>query len=106
MNDIDGASRILRLVARKLEEYLDGSEAALETLGDELEQENATADDLHAAIMGIRSLAGLSAPGGWVADAPGRHGHRMLSAEERDSLSTETWGYLLGLRSSGTLGPR
>ena len=27
----------------------------------------------------------------------------MLSAEERDSLSTEAWGYLIELRSNGTL---
>ena len=103
MSEIDGTARILRLLARKLEEYLDGSELALESLADEIERENATADELHTAILGIRSLAGLSAPAGWVADVPGRHAHRMLSAEEQGTLSTETWGYLLELRASGTL---
>ena len=63
----DGTSRILRLVARKLEEYLDGDELAFETLGEALEQENASPDDLQAAIMGIRGLAGVAAPGGWIA---------------------------------------
>ena len=101
--DRDGASRILRLVARKLEEYLGGDELALETLAEALEQENASADDLEAAIMGIRGLAGVGTPGGWIAGFPGRHAQRMLSAEERDSLTTEAWGYVLGLRSSGTL---
>ena len=101
--DRDGASRILRLVARKLEEYLGGDELALETLAEALEQENASPDDLEAAIMGIRGLAGVGTPGGWIAGFPGRHAQRVLSAEERDSLTTEAWGYLLGLRSSGTL---
>ena len=99
----DGTSRILRLVARKLEEYLDGDELAFETLGEALEQENASPDDLQAAIMGIRGLAGVAAPGGWIAGFPGRHMHRVLSAEERDSLTTEAWGYLIELRASGTL---
>ncbi len=101
--ELDGASRILRLVARKLAEYLDGDELALETLGEALEQENASPDDLQAAIMGIRGLAGVAAPGGWIAGFPDRHAQRVLSAEERDSLTTEAWGYLLELRSSGTL---
>ncbi len=99
----DGASRVLRLVARKLEEYLEGDDLALETLGEAIEQEGVTPDDLQTAIMGLRGLAGMAAPGGWVAGLPGRLTQRMLSAEERDSLTTEAWGYLLELRSSGTL---
>lgn len=99
----DGATRVLRLVARKLEEYLEGDDLALETLGEALEQENASPEDIQAAIMGIRGLAGVAAPGGWIAGFPGRHAQRVLSAEERDSLTTEAWGYLLELRSSGTL---
>lgn len=99
----DGAARVLRLVARKLEEYLDGDDLALETLGEALEQEGATPDDVQAAVMGLRGLAGLSAPSAWVAGFPGRHAQRVLSADERDSLTTEAWGYLLELRSSGML---
>jgi uncharacterized protein Smg (DUF494 family) len=101
--ELDGTSRLLRLVARKLEEYLDGDELAFETLGEALEQENASPDELQAAIMGIRGLAGVAPPGGWIAGFPGRHGQRVLSAEERGSLTTEAWGYLLGLRARGTL---
>jgi uncharacterized protein Smg (DUF494 family) len=33
----------------------------------------------------------------------GRDAQRVLSAEERDTLTTEAWGYLLDLRSSGAL---
>ena len=53
-HDNDGAIRILRLLACRLEEYLEGDELALETLGEALEQEETTADDLNAAILGLR----------------------------------------------------
>jgi len=99
----DGAARVLRIVARKLEEYLEGDDLALETLAEALEQEGATPDEIQSAVMGMRGLAGLLPPGGWVAGLPGRHVQRVLSAEERDSLSTEAWGYLLDLKSSGAL---
>src|SRR5262249_14316171 len=95
--------RVLRLVARKLEDYLDGDDLALETLAEALEQQGASPDDVQAAVMGIRGLAGSAAPAGWVAGFPGRDAQRVLSAEERRSLTTEAWGYLLDLRSSGAL---
>lgn len=99
----DGAIRVLRLLARRLEEYLEGDELALETLGEALEQEDATADDLNAAILGLRGLARLEPPSGWVAGVPRVDTQRMLSADERASLTTEAWGYLWELRSRGTL---
>jgi len=102
-NANDGATRILRLLARRLEEYLEGDELALETLAEALEQEDATADDLNAAILGLRGLAQLEPPTGWIAGTPAGDTQRMLSAEERDSLTTEAWGYLWELRSRGTL---
>ena len=102
-HDHDGAARVLRLIARKLEEYLDGDELALETLAEALEQEGASPDDVQTAVLGIRGLAGMPVPGGVVAGFPGRDAQRVLSAEERDSLTTEAWGYLLDLRASGTL---
>ena len=107
----DGVSRVLRLVARKLEEYLDGDDLALETLAESLEQLGVSPDDVEAAVLGIRGLAGPNVPQGiasveWeprAARGPGRDAHRVLSAEERDSLTTEAWGYLLDLRARGTL---
>ena len=105
LHDPEGASRVLRLLARKLEEYLDGDELALETLAEALDQDGATPDEIQAAVIGIRGIAGLLPPGGWVAALPGRHVQRVLSAEERDTLSTEAWGYLLDLRANGTLDP-
>jgi hypothetical protein len=72
----DGAARVLRIIARKLEEYLEGDDLALETLAEALEQEGATPDEIQSAVMGMRGLAGLLPPGGWVAGLPGRHVQR------------------------------
>ena len=119
---------MLRLLARKLEEYLDGDELALETLAEALEEEGVTSDDLQMAVLGLRGLAGSSSvvpsggelgsdalSGGEPSGArpadpsmrsprhPGRDAQRVLSAEERDTLTTEAWGYLLDLRASGAL---
>lgn len=102
-HDHDGAARVLRLLARKLEEYLEGDDLALETLAEALEHEGASPDDIQTAVLGIRGLAGAAAASGWVAGFPDRHAQRVLSAEERDSLTTEAWGYLLDLRSTGAL---
>lgn len=102
-HDHDGAARVLRLLAQKLEEYLEGDDMALETLAEALEQEGTTPDDLQTAVLGIRGLAGAAAPTGWVAGVPDRHAQRVLSAEERDALTTEAWGYLLDLRANGSL---
>ena len=114
-----GAGRVLRLLARKLEEYLDGDELALETLAEALDQEGVTADDIQMAALGIRGLTGTQArladtgaASGTPADWPvlaaaervaGRGAHRVLSADERESLTTEAWGYLVDLRSRGSL---
>lgn len=105
LHDPEGAARVLRLLARKLEDYLEGDDLALETLAEALEQEGATPDEIQAAVIGIRGIAGHLPPGGWVAELPGRDVQRVLSAEERGSLTTEAWGYLLDLRASGTLDP-
>jgi uncharacterized protein Smg (DUF494 family) len=124
LHDEAGAARVLRLLARKLEEYLDGDELALEMLAEALEEEGVTPDDVQTAVLGLRSLAGgaigspaaepvaallaarpgeRSAP---LARHAGRVAQRVLSSEERDSLTTEAWGYLLDLRASGALDAR
>ena len=119
VHDEAGAARVLRLIARKLEEYLDGDELALETLAEALDQEGVTVDDVQTAVLGLRGLAGppvgdgagraLDGPGattrgvGPGARDAGHDAQRVLSAEERDLLTTEAWGYLVDLRSSGAL---
>lgn len=101
----ESVQRLLRLLAEKLEDYLEGDELALETLGEALEELGVTGEELGSVILSLRSLAGVGSATGWVADAPGQQSERVLSAEERDSLSTEAWGYLIGLRQRGALDP-
>ncbi len=96
-------ARLLALLAAKLEEHLEGDDLALETLGEAMEEGGFTSEDLASAILAIRCLAGGGEPAAWIAGAPGRHAARVLNAEERESLSTEAWGYLLDLRLQGTL---
>ncbi len=99
----DGVLKLLRLIGEKLEDYLEGDELALETLGEAIEEGGWSAEDLQSVILAIRTLAGVGASTGWIAGAPGRHAARVLSAEERESLSTEAWGYLLDLKRQGSL---
>jgi uncharacterized protein Smg (DUF494 family) len=99
----DGVPRLLRLIAQKLEDYLEGDELALETLGEAIESGGWSGEDLGSVILAMRSLSGAGAATGWVAGAPGRDASRVMSAEERNSLSTEAWGYLLDLRRLGAL---
>jgi uncharacterized protein Smg (DUF494 family) len=99
----EDVARLLRLLAEKLEDHLEGDELALETLGEAMEEGGYSAEELLSAILAIRCIAGGGEPGGWIAGAPGRHAARVLNTEERESLSTEAWGYLLDLRLQGTL---
>lgn len=99
----DAVQRLLRLIADKLEDFLDGDEIALETLGESIEQDEFSAEDLQAAILAVRSLGTNGFASGWIADAPGEQSQRVLSAEERASLSTEAWGYLIDLKRTGSL---
>ena len=95
--------RLLRLIGDKLEDYLDGDELALETLGEAIEEGGWSGEELQSAILAIRALAWASAAPAWVASTPGRLATRVPSAEERESLSTEAWGCLLELRQRGAL---
>ena len=99
----EGVARLLRLLAAKLEDHLDGDELALETLGEALEEGGFTGDDVLSAILAIRCISGDGEASGWIAGAPGRDAARVLNAEERESLSPEAWGYLLDLRLQGSL---
>ncbi len=99
----DAVPRLMRLIARRLEDYLEGDELALETLGEAIEEQGFSSDDLQSVILAMRAVAGAEPASGWVADAPTRDGARVPSAEERESLSVEAWGYLLDLRTRGTL---
>jgi len=107
MHDEAGAARLLRLLARKLEEYLDGDEMALETLAEALEEADVTPDDVQMVVLGLRGLASSAVAGREPVETASlplpREIQRVLSAEERGVLTTEAWGYLLDLRASGAL---
>ena len=102
--DREAVQRLLGLVARHLDDFFEGDELALESLGAALEDGDFTADQVQSAILTLRSLAGgraaaAQAPG----DPPGRQSQRVLSEQERGSLSPEAWGYLLDLKRRGSL---
>jgi len=100
----DAVFRALRLLADQLERYVDGDELALETLGEAFEQAGLSPDDLQSAVMVLRSIGTVGGePEGEDDPSPGRHAHRVLSPEERAILTPEAWGYLLWLRSQGSL---
>ena len=50
----DAAARVLRVLAERLESFLEGDELAFETLGERLEDEGFSGDDLEAAILALR----------------------------------------------------
>jgi hypothetical protein len=101
----------LALMAEHLERYVEGDALALDALVTALQDPDLTADDLLATAWVLRSLEYVSwngvaaAPDLLLMSAPAPAGEvqRVLSAEERESLGPEAWGYLLGLRRSGTL---
>lgn len=102
----DGAvTRILRLLAEHIEAYLDGDDLALETLAEAVEQESISPEDLHTVAILLRNLVSEPIPTALhpMDGEPGARTHRVLNAQERDSMSPEAWGYLIDLRRRGSL---
>jgi uncharacterized protein Smg (DUF494 family) len=102
--DREAVQRLLGLLARHLEDFFEGDELALESLGAALEDAEFDADQVQAALLTLRSLTGgrLGRPDS-PGDPPGRQAQRVLSEQERESLSPEAWGYLLDLKRRGSL---
>jgi uncharacterized protein Smg (DUF494 family) len=101
--DRDPVRRLLALVARHLEAYLDGDELALETLPDAIDQAGVGPEDIASAVLALQAFVGEGGGSADVAATPGPTTERVPSAEERDSLSPEAWGCLLDLRRNGML---
>jgi len=103
--------RILALLAEHLERHAEGEVTALEALGAELQAPDLATDDLLAAAWVLRSLEHVSwdgvplAPDVLLPAPPGAGAEvqRVPSAEERESLGPDAWGYLLELRGRGAL---
>lgn len=100
-----GAQTLLALLADHLEEFAEGGDLVLGPLGEAIEQHGFTADDIQSAILALRSMAGIAMLEAVVAvdEPPTSRAQRVLSREERESLSPEAWGYLLDLRRRGSL---
>ena len=103
----EAMQRLLRLLADRLETFLEGDDFAFETLGEAIEEAHFTSEEVHAALMILRAIAGGSGmvSHASVESAPGRHAQRVWSHEERESLTPEAWGFLLDLRRRGALDP-
>lgn len=100
----DPVVKLLRLLADRLESYLEGDDLAFDTLGEILEQEGLSGEEIQATVMVLRSmcLAESGAAEG-LDGGPGKGALRVPSAEERALLRPEAWGYLLWLQRRGSL---
>ncbi|MEO5618924.1 MAG: DUF494 family protein, partial [Candidatus Eisenbacteria bacterium] len=104
--DGEAALRALRTIADRLEAYLEGDELAFETLGEYFEEAGLSGEDMQEALLALRSLSGEAEILGLEgATTPARDSQRVLSSEERATLSPEAWGFLLSLRRRGSLDP-
>ena len=102
----EAALRALRIIADRLEAWIEGDELAFETLGEQLDEARLVDDELRDVVLALRSLTESDEVPGLDGDArPGRDSQRVLSSEERASLSPEAWGFLLALRRRGSLDP-
>jgi hypothetical protein len=96
-------ARLMRLLAERLDGYAAGDDLAFETLGEAIEEEDFAPDDLQAAVWMLRRIV----EPGFAAASPGtpagKHAQRVLSAEERATLTPAAWGCLLELQRRGSL---
>lgn len=103
----DAIQKLFGLLADHLEAWLDGDDLALEALDPALQESGMNEEELLAGVAALRGLAGRRA-GAAIAsldEAPGVGAQRVMSSEERESLSPEAWGFLLALRQRGSLDP-
>jgi hypothetical protein len=99
--------RVLAVLAGHLERHLEGDFRALDELGEVLQADGISAEDLLAASWVLRSLERVPWRGEPVAadlvPSAGPAAGRVASAEEREAVGPEAWGYLLDLRARGML---
>jgi len=100
---VDPVTRLFRLLAERLDRYVEGDETSLETLGESMELEGFSLDDVQAAAATLARFGGAARGEAAVADVPGEGALRILSPEERDALTTEAWGFLIDQRRRGAL---
>jgi len=100
---MDAVTRLFRLLADRLDRYVEGDETALEALGETMELEGFSLDDVQAAATALARYGGAARGEVAVADVPGEGALRILSPEERESITTEAWGFLIDQRRRGAL---
>ena len=103
----DAIQRLFDLLADHLEAWLEGEDLAIESLDQTLQESGMSGEDIEAGVLALRSIAGRPsrAAVATVDEAPGVGTQRVLSPEERETLSPEAWGFLLALRQRGSLDP-
>ena len=91
MSDVregEAAFKALRIMAERLEAWLEGDELAFETMGECFEEAGCSTEDLQEAWLALRSLSGESEIAGLDVDtAPARDYQRVLSNEELATLT-------------------
>ena len=103
----DAIQKLFDVLADHLEAWLDGDDLALEGLDQAIQESGMSGEELLAGVSALRGLASRPAGAGIATldEAPGLAAQRVMSPEERDSLSPEAWGFLLTLRQRGSLDP-
>ena len=94
---------LAHLIIRRLIEYFEGDSGAIDELVDELQNSGASADVIREAL---EMLLRESLPETEELVPPQKEGapsQRVLSARERESMTAEAYGYLLGLVGDGRL---
>jgi uncharacterized protein Smg (DUF494 family) len=98
----DAIQKLFDVLADHLEAWLDGDDLALEGLDQAIQESGMSGEELLAGVSALRGLASRPAGAG-IATLD--EAQRVMSPEERDSLSPEAWGFLLTLRQRGSLDP-
>ena len=99
----DNVKGVLRLIADRVRAALEGDELALEDLHETLASSSLTAEEIQAALDTILALTEPNREDLDPESLVTRGGNRVLSVEERSRLTTEAYGYLLGVRGEGTI---
>jgi uncharacterized protein Smg (DUF494 family) len=102
--DVNAAHReVAHLILRRLIAYLEGDIEALDDLIEGLQSEGIAADTIREALELLLEQTEERTEELVPAQSVGDPRRRVLSAEERESLTAEAYGYLVGLSADGRL---
>ncbi len=98
----DDVRLILQRLARRLEDFAGGDDEALEGLAEELTEAGFGPEELRLAAL-VMARCGEEPAVAAAVEMPGKGAQRVPSAEERESVTPEAWGFLIALRQRGAL---